>query len=172
MRRYVAGGGSECIGNAVACPTHSSPGSAPPPYWTPAFSRRCFLTPRALEAVYRGDNTREASRGPPCPISAGKPALNVDRVRSLHGLGVAGGAMPDYRIYTVTSGGRIHGVPTVISCGDDQEATEKAKQLVQDEAIDVWERERHVARISRKGAQEPSSQREGRRRRHSSSWNG
>jgi hypothetical protein len=65
-----------------------------------------------------------------------------------HGLGVAGGAMPDYRLYTVTSGGRIHGVPTVISCVDDQEATEKARQLAQDEAIDVWERDRRVARVS------------------------
>ena len=59
--------------------------------------------------------------------------------------------MPDYRIYTVTNGGRIHGVPRIISCVDDQEATEKAKQLVKDASLDVWERARRVARISPNG---------------------
>jgi hypothetical protein len=66
--------------------------------------------------------------------------------------------MPDYRIYTVTSGGRIHGVPTIISCVDDREATEKARELIPGASIDVWERDRRVARISPHSArnQDPS----------------
>ena len=47
-------------------------------------------------------------------------------------------------------------MPWIITCVDDQEATEKAKQLVVNASLDVWERERRVARISPSSVQKPN----------------
>jgi hypothetical protein len=54
--------------------------------------------------------------------------------------------MLDYRIYTFTSDNHIADA-AVINCETDQEAIEKARQLIEGRDIEVWQRARCLARI-------------------------
>jgi hypothetical protein len=55
--------------------------------------------------------------------------------------------MPDYRIYSVNSQNHIDSPLTIITCIDDEEAVEHAKQLKQDLDLELWQETRLVARI-------------------------
>jgi hypothetical protein len=57
--------------------------------------------------------------------------------------------MPDYRVYIVGSDGHFfNSVP--LECDDDTEALERAKQLVDGHDIELWQRDRKIARFDRK----------------------
>jgi hypothetical protein len=66
-----------------------------------------------------------------------------------------GRAMPDYRIF-VLKNGRIKEPAKIISCPDDEAATEQARQLLDgtDQTLEVWQSDRRVTLIgpSNKGA--------------------
>ena len=62
---------------------------------------------------------------------------------------LGGHAMPDYRIF-VLEGGRIKEPANVISCPDDEAATEEARKLLLDGAdrsLKVWQGDRRVTVI-------------------------
>jgi hypothetical protein len=63
--------------------------------------------------------------------------------------------MPDYRIF-VLKNGRIKEPAKIISCPDDEAATEQARQLLDgtDQSLEVWQSDRRVTLIgpSNKGA--------------------
>ena len=63
--------------------------------------------------------------------------------------------MPDYRIF-VLKDGHIKEPAKIISCPDDQAATEEARELLggTDQSLEVWLRDRRIAvvRPSNKGA--------------------
>jgi len=52
----------------------------------------------------------------------------------------------DYRAYILDDDGRITGVHE-LDCADDDEAKEKAAQLLDGHDLDVWQRARHIARL-------------------------
>ena len=52
----------------------------------------------------------------------------------------------DCRPYILDDGGRITGVHE-LDCANDEEATEKAAQLLDGHDLEVWHRERRVARM-------------------------
>ncbi|MGV7215033.1 hypothetical protein [Bradyrhizobium sp. UFLA05-112] len=54
----------------------------------------------------------------------------------------------DYRAYILDEDGRITGVHE-LECADDEEAKEKATQLLDGHDLDIWHRARHVARLKR-----------------------
>ena len=54
----------------------------------------------------------------------------------------------DYRAYILDEDGRITGVHK-LDCANDEEAKEKAAQLLDGHDLDVWRRERHVTRLKR-----------------------
>jgi hypothetical protein len=55
--------------------------------------------------------------------------------------------MAEYRIYVVGADGHFVGCEPLV-CGDDVEAIEKAKRLVQANDIELWCGERLVVRLS------------------------
>jgi hypothetical protein len=55
--------------------------------------------------------------------------------------------MPDYRVYAVDEAGHISGMPLVIDCKDDKEAVERAKELKDGKALEVWLLDRRIAEI-------------------------
>jgi hypothetical protein len=55
--------------------------------------------------------------------------------------------MAHYRIYTVDTEGHISGPPSVVTCGDDGEATKQAKHLVNGSDAELWDGARFVGRI-------------------------
>ena len=55
--------------------------------------------------------------------------------------------MPEYRVYTLTSGNTIRGAPAIIVCDTDQEAVEQARQSIDDHDIEVWQGARCVTRL-------------------------
>jgi hypothetical protein len=55
--------------------------------------------------------------------------------------------MPHYRIYTVDIDGHISGPPSVESCGDDDEANRRAKDLLNGSDVELWDGARFVGRI-------------------------
>lgn len=63
--------------------------------------------------------------------------------------------MPDYRIFALKDG-RIKEPAKIISCPDDQAATEEARQLLggTDQSLEVWQNDRRVTVIgpNNKGA--------------------
>ena len=63
--------------------------------------------------------------------------------------------MPDYRIFLL-EGGRIKEPAKLISCADDEAATEEARQLLDgtDQSLEVWQNDRRVTVMgpSNKGA--------------------
>ena len=66
-----------------------------------------------------------------------------------------GRAMPDYRIFALKDG-RIKEPAKIISCPDDEAATEEARQLLDgaDQSLEVWQSDRRVTVMgpSNKGA--------------------
>jgi hypothetical protein len=58
-----------------------------------------------------------------------------------------GELMPHYRIYTVDIDGYISGPPSVVTCGDDDEATRRAKDLLNGSDVELWDGARFVGRI-------------------------
>jgi hypothetical protein len=63
----------------------------------------------------------------------------------------AGGhcTMSHYRIYTFSSDGSITAPPRVVECDDDQEAVQRAKQVLNGEDIELWQGSRFVIRLDR-----------------------
>jgi hypothetical protein len=57
--------------------------------------------------------------------------------------------MAQYRVYTVGSDNHFVGAPEVIECADDVAAIKKAKELKNGLDVEVWERARVVARLTR-----------------------
>ena len=53
--------------------------------------------------------------------------------------------MPDYRIFVLDSGA-IKGPAKIISCRDDEAATEQARQLLDgaDQSLEIWQSNRRV----------------------------
>jgi hypothetical protein len=54
--------------------------------------------------------------------------------------------MPEYRVYIVGSDGHFFSSQG-LECANDDEATEKAKQLVDGHDIELWQRDRKIARF-------------------------
>jgi hypothetical protein len=54
--------------------------------------------------------------------------------------------MPDYRIFFF-EGGRIKEPAKIISCADDEAATEEARKLLDHESLEIWQGDRRVAVI-------------------------
>ena len=55
--------------------------------------------------------------------------------------------MPTYRIYAVSKDEHIHSAPRLIDCADDEAAMQKARQLLDGQALEVWEEKRKVGRL-------------------------
>jgi hypothetical protein len=55
--------------------------------------------------------------------------------------------MPAYRIYTVGDDGNFSNAPEFIVCADDKEAVEKATQIINGRALEIWEHDRLVAQL-------------------------
>jgi hypothetical protein len=55
--------------------------------------------------------------------------------------------MPNYRIYALDAYGQIYRPSEIITCETDEEAVEKAKSLADGRALELWQRDRRVARI-------------------------
>jgi hypothetical protein len=55
--------------------------------------------------------------------------------------------MPAYRVYFIDADGRIYQAPQILECADDREATERARQYIDGKDIQVWERDRLVAKF-------------------------
>ena len=60
-----------------------------------------------------------------------------------------GGNMPRYRIYTIGRDDHFWSDED-IECADDQEATQKAQKTMDGHDIELWERDRFIARLSSK----------------------
>ncbi len=58
--------------------------------------------------------------------------------------------MREYRVYFIGADGRIYQPPEIITCSDDQEATEKARQFINGSDIQVWQMARLVAKFPHK----------------------
>jgi hypothetical protein len=57
--------------------------------------------------------------------------------------------MPEYRAYILGSDGHFYrAVP--LDCADDTEAMERAKQLLDGHDIELWQRDRKIARFDQK----------------------
>jgi hypothetical protein len=54
--------------------------------------------------------------------------------------------MPEYRAYTVDHDGHFNGIEP-LTCADDAEAIEKAKQLVDGRDVELWKGARLVIRL-------------------------
>jgi hypothetical protein len=52
-----------------------------------------------------------------------------------------------YRVYFITSAGHVAGPPEVIASNSDQEAVERAKQLLDGRDIEIWQGARVVTRL-------------------------
>jgi hypothetical protein len=57
--------------------------------------------------------------------------------------------MAEYRVYLIDSDDRFYDVVPLI-CADDDEAMEKAKQLADGHDVELWQRDRKVARFDHK----------------------
>ena len=57
--------------------------------------------------------------------------------------------VPDYRVYTLGEDGHIKG-RTEIRCPDDEAALERAKNLADGHAVELWEGNRRIALIDGK----------------------
>ena len=57
--------------------------------------------------------------------------------------------MPEYRAFIVAPDGHFINA-FELECADDNEATERAKQLVDGHDVELWQRDRKVARFDRK----------------------
>ncbi len=59
--------------------------------------------------------------------------------------------MPDYRLYRLNDAGRIKGPPVVLTSSSDEEAIKEAQQYRDGSDMELWERSRRVASISKLG---------------------
>ena len=57
--------------------------------------------------------------------------------------------MAEYRVYLIDSDDRFYDVVPLI-CADDHEAMEKAKQLADGHDVELWQRDRRIARFDSK----------------------
>jgi len=55
--------------------------------------------------------------------------------------------MPHYRVYTITADNRISGPPATINCDNDGKAIATARSLMIGSVVELWERDRCVARL-------------------------
>jgi hypothetical protein len=55
--------------------------------------------------------------------------------------------MPEYYLYTIKKDGHSAGPPKVVECQDDEAAVKKAKQLLDDRLIEIWEGARVVVHV-------------------------
>ena len=55
--------------------------------------------------------------------------------------------MPKYRIFTVGHDQHFVGVPKIVECVDDNEAVDKAMQLMNGLDVEIWDHERMVTRL-------------------------
>jgi hypothetical protein len=55
--------------------------------------------------------------------------------------------MTAYRVYFVDDTGHVAGPPKIVECADDNEALQKAKQLIDGKDLEVWEGPRLIARF-------------------------
>jgi hypothetical protein len=55
--------------------------------------------------------------------------------------------MADYRIYILDRDDHVREPPEVVECPDDEAAIEKAAQLLNGRAGEVWEHSRRVVRL-------------------------
>jgi hypothetical protein len=58
--------------------------------------------------------------------------------------------MPDYRAYTIGIEGRFIGAEVLSTHADDAAAIEAAKQLIGQHDVELWDRDRLVARLTPK----------------------
>jgi hypothetical protein len=57
--------------------------------------------------------------------------------------------MPEYRVYIIGADGHFYNsVP--LECADDSEAIEQAKQLVDGHDVELWQRDRKIAKFDHK----------------------
>src|SRR5262249_38015719 len=56
----------------------------------------------------------------------------------------AGGLMPEYRFYSLTSSDRIAGPARIADCDGDKDAIAEARDLFPDQAFEVWEGSRKI----------------------------
>ena len=57
--------------------------------------------------------------------------------------------MPTYRIFFLDKGAHISRPPEVIECANDHEATQKARQFIDGQDIEVWRETYRVAQFPR-----------------------
>jgi hypothetical protein len=62
--------------------------------------------------------------------------------------------VPGYRVYALGEDGHIKG-RTEIDCPDDDAALERAKNLVDGHAVELWEGSRCIALIDKDGSSKP-----------------
>ena len=55
--------------------------------------------------------------------------------------------VPAFRLYKIRDANRVAGPPTVIDCASDVEVIEKAKTLLDDLDIEIWDGPRVVAKL-------------------------
>ena len=55
--------------------------------------------------------------------------------------------MPEYRVYELKDGKHVSMPPMIIDAPNDGAVTEKAKELLKDVVLEVWELSRLVARL-------------------------
>jgi hypothetical protein len=55
--------------------------------------------------------------------------------------------MIGYRIFTFDEDAHVVGVPVIVESENDQAAVEAAKQLLDGQAVEVWQLNRRVARL-------------------------
>ena len=63
-------------------------------------------------------------------------------------LTLGSGFMPEYRAYFIDLDGHFHS-SVALECADDIEAAEKAKQLVDSHDVELWQRDRKIARFEK-----------------------
>jgi hypothetical protein len=57
--------------------------------------------------------------------------------------------MPEYRAYIIGSDGHFYKAVPIV-CTDDDEAMEQAKQLADGHDVELWQRDRKIARFEHK----------------------
>ena len=60
--------------------------------------------------------------------------------------------MPTYRLYLLDQDNHITGVPKVLACDSDEDAVERAKQIVDGHDVEVWQGSRLITVIKSKDA--------------------
>jgi hypothetical protein len=55
--------------------------------------------------------------------------------------------MPTYRIYRERADGHLAGPPAVVECNSDQEVIDRAKSMLEDLALEIWDGDRKVTRL-------------------------